>query len=364
MYWIKTEKTKQGPYDALGTTVDKLVWVETKQGLYFQAIDKAGAWILGPSFKRGPFMELGPFIVNKRKTHWAVQATDNSGNRFVLTPKHIKPTPKGSIAWHPFLPQIIESSSLENFVDGLGFGPYGETMWHHVTSGNHFAVRGDQKIGPYSDLKFLTRFRWFEGTVFAYYDKDAWHIKEGRRLVGPYRAVKHIEMSPDRSQVVSIVTGPSGDYRLIDLKRVGPFPEVLPFFSWSPSLADIAYITRQGQRYFVRTHRLVRGPYEEVRDIRWSATGQDLAILAKDKGSWWIFSDWGRFGPLPSTAASLQVWPQKNRLAFYSNQGRIMTTHLWVYRKDHIGSIRTDARGLQSGSVFYDPRQQVIVRTN
>ena len=219
-----------------------------------------------------------------------------------------------------------------------------------------------QPVVSLRDIRFFTRLRWPGDSVFACRQKGKWYVKEGRHLVGSYLKVKSLTLDPARAQVLAVVTGPSGDYRLIDRKTKGPYPEVLPLFAWSPDSRDLAFVTRRGQRYFVRTQKRTWGPYEAVREIRWSATGYDLAVLAKDAGQWWIFSDWGRFGPMPPSIHALQVWPQKSRLSFATLDGRTLTTHFWWNRKPFIGSIITDPRGLPAGSVYYDPRKHVVVR--
>ncbi len=219
-----------------------------------------------------------------------------------------------------------------------------------------------QHVASLSDICFFTRFRWPGDSVFACKQKGKWYVKEGRHLVGPYLKVKSLTLDPDRAQVMAVVTGPSGDYRLVDRKTKGPYSEVLPVLTWSPDGRDLAFVTRRGQRYFVQTNKRTWGPYEAVREIRWSATGFDLAILAKVAGQWWVFSDWGRFGPLPPSVHALQVWPQKSRFSFQTLDGRILTTHFWWNRKPFIGSIITDPRGLPAGSVYYDPLKHVVVR--
>ena len=244
-------------------------------------------------------------------------------------------------------------------------------------SGDYFIQTEKQTRGPLrslgvtSDSLVLTHplpspstlnLRWMGGSVFACKQKEKWYVKEGRRLIGPYLKVKWVALDTDRAQVFAAVTGPSGDYRLVDRKTKGPYPEVLPLFVQGPDQRDVAFVTRQGKRYFVRTNKAIKGPFDSVRDIRWSATGYDFAVLAKDDGQWWVVSDWGRFGPLPPSTHALQVWPQKSKLSFATLEAGRYTTHLWYNRVPYIGSIITDPHGFPAGSVYYNPHTHRVVK--
>lgn len=129
------------------------------------------------------------------------------------------------------------------------------------------------------------------------------------------------EFSPDSKHLVYFAREDEDWYGIIDEERGPAFRQTGYGPQFSPDGSQWAYVGMQRDEQFLVVNGKLLGPYEEVVDVTYSPTTNDLAYILKYKDSSRVYLNHRPYGPGYRVARSPTFSPDGSRFGFWVMDG-------------------------------------------